>query len=83
LFDRPKPTVGCSPNGRRRRRRRRYGIHVKESYLAIGVSIHRYWSCKSCVQDRILLIVKIKIKSRIVLAKAAFNRKKFFFLPAN
>ena len=23
LFDRPKPTVGCSANGRRRRRRRR------------------------------------------------------------
>jgi len=23
LFDRPKPTVGCSDNGRRRRRRRR------------------------------------------------------------
>jgi len=24
LFDRPKPTLGCSVNGRRRRRRRRY-----------------------------------------------------------
>jgi len=23
LFDRPKPTAGCSANGRRRRRRRR------------------------------------------------------------
>ena len=23
MFDRPKPTVGCSANGRRRRRRRR------------------------------------------------------------
>ena len=27
LFDRPKPTVDCSANGRRRRRRRRYKLH--------------------------------------------------------
>ena len=27
LFDRPKPTVGCSANGRRRRRRRRRRIN--------------------------------------------------------
>ena len=27
LFDRPKPTVGCSANGRRRRRRRRIFRH--------------------------------------------------------
>jgi len=27
LFDRPKPTVGCSANGRRRRRRRYYKIN--------------------------------------------------------
>ena len=26
LFDRPKPTVGCSANGGRRRRRRKYCV---------------------------------------------------------
>ena len=30
LFDRPKPTEGCSANGRRRRRRRRRKIRRKE-----------------------------------------------------
>jgi hypothetical protein len=28
LFDRPKPTAGCSASGRRRRRRRRRYEHV-------------------------------------------------------
>ena len=28
LFDRPKPTVGCSANGRRRRRRRIDGLEL-------------------------------------------------------
>jgi hypothetical protein len=26
LFDRPKPTAGCSVNGRRRRRRKSFGL---------------------------------------------------------
>ena len=30
MFERPKPTVDCSANGRRRRRRRRAGTSTKE-----------------------------------------------------
>jgi hypothetical protein len=28
LFDRPKPTVGCSASGRRRRRTVQYNVHL-------------------------------------------------------
>jgi len=38
LFDRPKPTVGCSANGRRRRRRREEK-EVEEECAVVGVSI--------------------------------------------
>jgi hypothetical protein len=47
LFDRPKPTVGCSASGRRRRRRRRSWINGnkkstnKEKYGAFGL-LRRY-----------------------------------------
>jgi len=33
LFDRPKPTVGCSANGRRRRRRRKWIKAQRISWL--------------------------------------------------
>jgi len=46
--------------------------------LAIGVSIHCYWFCKSCIQDRMFLIVKIKFKPRAAVVRTAFNTKFFF-----
>jgi hypothetical protein len=36
IFDRPKPTTGCSANGRRRRRLNT--IRIKPSFLARSVS---------------------------------------------
>ena len=36
LFDRPKPTVGCSANGRRRRRRRGRRRIIRRSSLSHG-----------------------------------------------
>jgi len=41
LFDRPKPTVGCSANGRRRRRRRRRRIYHTASVTGIGLLLKR------------------------------------------
>jgi len=52
LFDRPKPTVGCSANGRRRRRRRgrptkRWKEDVERDLQVLGV---RRW--RELVADR-------------------------------
>jgi len=41
LFDRPKPTVGCSANGRRRRRRRRrHTVVFLATYPLISLCTH-------------------------------------------
>jgi len=51
LFDKPKPTVGCSANGRRRRRRgrprKRWKEEVGRDLQVLGV---RRW--KELVADR-------------------------------
>jgi hypothetical protein len=49
LFDRPRPTVGCSANGRRRRgiRRKRWKEEVERDLQVLGV---RRW--KEMVADR-------------------------------
>jgi hypothetical protein len=39
LFDRPKPTAGCSASGRRRRRRRRRWFVQLKNPVLIGFNI--------------------------------------------
>ena len=41
MFDRPKPTVGCSANGRRRRRRRREKRRIRRR--------RRIWMAKGLI----------------------------------
>ena len=43
LFDRPKPTVGCSANGRRRRRRRRRRCGESVIYYRVQKNITNYY----------------------------------------
>ena len=50
MFDRPKPTVGCSANGRRRRRRRRRGKWKEEVEGDLQVLGIRRW--RELVADR-------------------------------
>ena len=43
LFDRPKSTVGCSTNGRRRRRSRRRRRKIKRKNLTVMHNIFKPW----------------------------------------
>jgi hypothetical protein len=54
LFDRPKPTAGCSANGRRRRRRRRNSsINITQSNIALFIFVARTRALASVTRFRI------------------------------
>ena len=50
LFERPKPTVGCSANGRRRRRRRRTFMRGIYNYIRATNHISKVHSVEAILQ---------------------------------